>query len=90
MGNAGHSRDIKIINEAIKTGKQFKINDIEHPVSLFFKLRVNEEILANDKLTPYKAGGKTYYSHSAWSKLDNILIKINQMRIRYWYWEIIE
>jgi hypothetical protein len=86
MANAGYSSDCKLVRNSIDEGNLLTIHESEHPISKRFKSALNELIL-NDKSYHYKYGGKTYYSHSAWSESEKILIKINQLRLKYWYWE---
>lgn len=86
MANAGYSADNKFITEAIRSGKLIAINPNEHPLIQIFKEKINN-LLLNDVVTPYKHSGRTYYSHSAWSNDGKVLIKINQIRQKNWFWD---
>ena len=85
MANAGYSADNKFIDQAIKVGKLIAINPDEHPIIQDFKNRINV-LLLNDKVIPHKFHGKTYYHHTAYCD-NKLLIKINQIRMKKWFWD---
>jgi hypothetical protein len=86
MADAGYSADKKFIAEAIRSGKLLHSTKEEHPIIQSFKHRINF-LLLDDVLTPHKYDGKKYYSHSAWGGMYQLLVKMNQIRMKNWFWD---
>lgn len=86
MANAGYSNDNKLVTRLIKTGKQLSMNPTDPPYLVYIKTLINDLVI-NDVPEPHTWQGKKYYSHSAWVRSTKVLIKINQIRQRNWYWK---
>jgi len=86
MANAGYSADKKFITEAIQSGKLLTINKSEQPIIQIFKEKINN-LLLNDVVRTETWNGKKYDVHSAWGDKYNLLIKMNQIRQKNWFWD---
>ena len=75
MANNGYSHDKKVINKAIYAGKILQIKQGEHPVARRLKEYINYLII-NDELR-----------RNTYGKLRRVTNKINQLRMKYWYWD---
>jgi hypothetical protein len=87
MANAGHSKDNKLVKQLLKTGKILPINYNEPDFVTKIKLLINDLVLNDKILTRTLPWGKheKYEYHSAWERQTKVMIKINQIRIRNWY-----
>ena len=83
MANAGYSSDCKLLNQLIISGKTLPIKDTDSIMMIKIKELMNLTVL-EDEITNCDYFGKKYKSHSAWSKETPTLIKINQLRQKYW------
>jgi len=86
MANAGYSADKKFITEAIRSGKLLDVKSTEQPLIQIFKEKINF-LIKNDDITAHKFDGKKYYSHSAWGGMYQLLVKMNQIRMKNWFWD---
>jgi len=86
MGNNGNSNDKKFITEAIYGGKLLRINKNEPCVTRIIKEKINFLII-NDRVTTIKHNGKKYDTHSAYYGMYKLLIKINRLRLKNWFWD---
>lgn len=89
MANAGNHHDTRLLKKMITEGKLIKIYPDDHPVAKKIKLRFNQ-IVGRDQPSNYRYNGKTYLTHSAWKQIDRTLIWVNQLRLRYWFFNPIQ
>jgi len=87
MANAGYSADKKFISQCIRDNKLLVIKPEEHPIIQDFKQRINV-LLIEDEIKWYPSfNGKKYAVHTAWGRKYQLLIKINQIRMKNWFWD---
>ena len=84
MADAGYSHDKKVISQLIKTGKQLPVLPTDPQLLIRIKTLVNR-LIANDKAVNKTYLGTKYVYHSAWEHMTHTLIKINQTRIKNWF-----
>lgn len=83
------SADCKLIEKAIFGGKCLKINKVDNTIEIQIKTMINHLVL-EDKITSYTScNGKKIPFHSSWTKMYKTLIKINQLRLKHWYFKSI-
>ncbi len=88
MANAGRHNDTRILKSMIKSGKLIKISPDDHAVVVKIKTLFNDIVLS-DQPSNYTWNGKKIVTHSAWSRMNENLIKVNQLRVRHWYFKSI-
>lgn len=86
MANAGNHSDTRLINQMIREEKLITISSDDHPIARKIKLRFNELVTKDERL-PHTFNGKKYVGHTAWRKLHNLLLRVNQLRWKYFYFE---
>ena len=89
MADAGYSADKKIIEHLIREEKFLKIKETDCAIITDFKKRINK-LLEEDKIVCSTWCGKKCERHSAWDSMYQLLIKMNQIRIKKWYFKRIE
>lgn len=84
MANAGYSSDCILLTKLIQEQKQIKILPTDNDVEIIIKNKLNNLVL-NDVISNFSLNDKKYLTHSAWEHKSKVLIKINQIRIKNWY-----
>ena len=84
MADAGFSSDNKLIRNMIRENKLLNINSDDVGFIVDIKQRMNNLILEDTIKNSSFCGRKTEY-HTAWGKSYRLLIKINQIRQKNWY-----
>jgi hypothetical protein len=87
MTNAGFSPDCKIIKETLSNGKFLKVNDSDTPLEIKIKVMINRLVLDDETINRTYGNGVKYQYHSSWSKIYSVLIKINQLRLKNWFFK---
>ena len=78
-----------LVHELINKGKLLIISESEDCIVRSIKSKIND-VIKNDIVTNERWNGHKFKHHSAWTKLDNLLIKINHIRQRNWYFKKLE
>ena len=86
MANAGYSSDYKLIRHSLDYGKILKIKSDDYYLQKYLKEYVNKLILG-DVVTNECWNGKNYLRHSSWDNVSKTAIKMNQLRLRHWYFK---
>lgn len=86
MADNGYSHDNKIISEAFQAGKILQIKQDEHFIARRLKEYINDLII-NDEVKHRTFCGKSYPYHTSWGRMHRVTNKINQLRMKYWYWD---
>ena len=89
MANAGYSNDKKLIRSRMDSGKLIKLYPDDDKLQIIFKNYINN-LISNDVITNEFYCGKNYLVHSSWKYVCKTLIKINQLRIKNWYFKEIK
>ena len=82
----GSSSDCKLMKKAISSGKCLKVNDTDTSLEIKFKTMINHLVL-EDELIYYNFNGKKISYHSSYRKKSKVLIKINQLRLKNWFFK---
>lgn len=86
MANAGNHNDTRLIKKMISEGKLIKISPDDNPVLVMIKERFND-IVIHDDIVRNTFMGKKCDSHTAWNRLTNTSIWINQLRMKHRFFE---
>lgn len=86
MADAGYSADNKLVVKLINEGKFIPIAQDDLPIVKEIKSKINN-LVAEDKPKNSCYMGKTYIYHTAFEKMTRVLIKINQIRQKNWFFE---
>ena len=86
MANTGYSSDCKLFRYCIAESKLIKILNSDNFIELKLKEIINN-LVRNDVISNrYYYGGK-YDFHSSWNFKGNALLRMNQIRTKYWYFK---
>lgn len=88
MANAGRHNDTQLIKKMIFDEKLIRIEPTDHHIAKQIKFRFNALVMT-DTLRNGNYNGRKYVSHSAFRHVDKLLIRINQLRFKHWYFESI-
>lgn len=86
MADAGESNDCILLTKIIKEGKFLEIYSDDSYLDIIIKNKMNH-LVSIDEIKYFTWNNKKYPSHSAWSKMDKVLIKINQLRQKNLYYK---
>lgn len=86
MADNGYSHDNKVIHDAFTAGKILQIKQGEHFIARRLKEYINDLII-NDEVKANTFCGKSYNYHTAWVRMHKVTNKINQLRMKHWYWD---
>lgn len=86
MANSGNSSDCKLMRYCIVESKQIKVLDNDNFIKIKLKEIINNLIRCDTITTRYYYGGN-YPLHSSWNLKNNALLKMNQIRTKYWYFK---
>lgn len=87
MADAGFSADKKFVDKYLHENKYVPIQPDDNPIVIEIKNNIND-VIKNDKLIPKSYNNHKYYYHTAWeNKYGKLLIKINQLRVKNWFWD---
>lgn len=89
MANAGFSSDCKLIKETITSGKILKINDTDTSIEIKIKKMINDLVLTDEIINRTYGSNIKHQYHSSWGKMYKVLIKINQLRLKHWFFKAI-
>ena len=77
MANNGNSKDYKLFREYLLKDKLIPILDNEHKVHLILKIKMNKFIEKYGHM----------WNKNAYREEKNLVININQIRQKYWFFE---
>lgn len=86
MADNGYSHDNKVINEAFQAGKILQIKQDEHFIARRLKEYINDLII-NDEIKRMSLGKDSWDYHTSWGRMHRVTNKINQLRMKHWYWD---
>jgi CTP:phosphocholine cytidylyltransferase-like protein len=86
MADNGYSHDNKVIHEAFQAGKILQIKQGEHFITRRLKEYINDLII-NDEVKRMSLGKDSWDYHTSWSRMHRVTNKINQLRMKHWYWD---
>jgi len=88
MADAGFSSDYLLVRELIQNGKTLEINKDDCHLDKLIKAKIND-VIVNDIVTKhYDSSMKyEYYWHTAYNRVFKLMIKINRIRQRNWYFK---
>lgn len=91
MANAGYSPDCKLLSKMIKDGTQLKYDAFKDSAVVCRIKDIMNRVVFEDKISYFTYNSKTKLEHhSAWIAETKALIKINQLRQKYWYFSPIK
>jgi hypothetical protein len=89
MANAGDSYDNVLIHKLIQEGRTLPIKESDDPIAIQIKEKINRVIL-EDETSNRNYNGYKYVSHTAYNRTFKLVIKINRIRQRNWYYKKLE